>query len=140
MAVSSSRVLSGRPRSVSWYIGRLLSSSRRTTFSPATVPVVATRMSMARPSTVMATWPSWGRRRSTMFMPASTFSRLTIAPPMLPGSATTSCSTPSMRNRTRTVSPIGSTWTSDARSRSAWASSRLTTCTTGAASELISRC
>ena len=74
-----------------------MSSSRSTTFSPQMTPVVATRMSSSRPSIVMAIWPSCGRRRSTMFMPAMILTRLARAGPMESGSASTSCSAPSMR-------------------------------------------
>ena len=43
---------------------------------------VATRMSTSRPSISMLIWPSCGRRRSTMFMPARILIRLTSAGPM----------------------------------------------------------
>ena len=52
---------------------RLLSSTRRTQFSPQIVATVETRMSISRSSTTMVICPSWGRRRSTMFMLAMIF-------------------------------------------------------------------
>ena len=79
-------------------------------------------------------WPSWGRRRSTMFMPAMILSRLTSAGAMAGGRSTASCRAPSMRYRTRRRSSWGSMWMSEARSRMAWVMSRLTTWTTGASS------
>ena len=39
----------------------------------------------SRPSTSGANWPSWARRRSTMFMPAMILTRLTRAPAMVLG-------------------------------------------------------
>ena len=59
---------SGMPSCASRNSGRLLSSSRSTTFSPSMTAVVETRMSTLRPSISMLIWPSCGRRRSTMFM------------------------------------------------------------------------
>ena len=67
---------SGMPSWSSRNSGRLLSSSRMTTFSPSITPVVATRMSTLRPSISMLIWPSWARRRSTMFMFARILMRL----------------------------------------------------------------
>ena len=60
-------------------------------------------------------------------MPLMTLMRLTIAGPMSAGRVSTSWSAPSMRIRTRILSPCGSMWTSDARSRSACVTSRFTT-------------
>ncbi|CAB4872351.1 unannotated protein [freshwater metagenome] len=58
---------------------RLLSSSRMTTFSPNTVASDDTRTSMSLPSTVIENCPSWGLRRSTMFMPPRILYLLTSA-------------------------------------------------------------
>ena len=84
----------------------------------------------------ISSWPSCGRRRSTMFMSAMILMRLTSAGPMSAGSDSTSCSAPSMRKRTRTSSSVGSMWTSDARSRSACVRILLTTWMTGASSTM----
>ena len=62
---------------------RLLSSTRRTQLSPQIVATVDTRMSISRPSTDIVIWPSWGRRRSTMFISAMILRRLTSAGAML---------------------------------------------------------
>ena len=54
-------------------------------FSPEDRPASSRRgCRAARPSTVVSIWPSCGRRRSTMFMPAMTLMRLTSAGPMSP--------------------------------------------------------
>ena len=66
-----------------------------------------------------------------MLMSAITFSRLTIPDWMFFGGRITSCSTPSMRNRTRTSRSLGSMWMSDARSATAWLIRRLTSLTIG---------
>ena len=50
------------------------------------------------------------------------------------GERMTSCSTPSIRYRTRTSRSAGSMWMSDARSCTAWVMSRLTSLTIGASS------
>ena len=115
-----------------------MSRIRRTTFSPKTVPALATRMSTERPSISIAICPSWGLRRSTMFMPAMILIRLTSPAPMLSGRTSASCSAPSMRKRTRSCVSCGSMWTSEARSRSAWVIIMLTTWTTGASSPTVS--
>ena len=109
-----------------------------THFSPQMVAAVATRTSMSLPSISVVSWPSWGRRRSTMFMPAMILIRLTRPTPMAAGSMRTSLSAPSMRKRTRTTSWDGSMCTSEARSRLAWVRIRLTTCTIGASSATTS--
>ena len=63
-----------------------MSSTRSTVFSPKMTGVVDTRMSTALPSMFISIWPSCARRRSTMFMPAMTLMRLTIAGPISAGS------------------------------------------------------
>ena len=75
-----------------------------THFSPQMVAVVATRTSTSLPSTVVVSWPSWGRRRSTMFIPAMILMRLTSPRPIAAGRTRISFRAPSMRNRTRTAS------------------------------------
>ena len=120
------------PRSARPNSARRLSRIRSTHFSPLTVEVVETRTSSGTPSTSASIWPSWGRRRSTMFISAMTLMRLTNAGPMPGGRFRTSCSAPSMRFRMRTRSGIGSMWMSDARSLTAWDSNRFTTWTIGA--------
>ena len=57
-----------------------------THFSPQIVATVATRTSTSLPSIVVVSWPSWGRRRSTMFIPAMILMRLTSPSPMAAGS------------------------------------------------------
>ena len=105
-----------------------------TTFSPYTVGSVATRRSMLRPLTFIVMRPSCGMRRSAMLMSAMTFRRVITPAWMLRGERITSCSTPSMRNRMRRSVSVGSTWMSDARSLTAWFTSRLTNLTIGASS------
>ena len=124
------------PSSLSRKSERVRSSSRITVFSPQIVEVVETRTSRWRPSMFISSWPSCGRRRSTMFMSAMILMRLTSAGPMSAGSESTSCSAPSMRKRTRTSSSVGSMWTSDARSRSACVRILFTTWMTGASSTI----
>ena len=68
-----------------------------THFSPQIVATVATRTSTSLPSISVRSWPSWGRRRSTMFMPAMILMRLTRPTPMDEGSVRTSLSAPSIR-------------------------------------------
>ena len=102
-----------------------------THFSPNTVAIVDTRTSMPRSSTSVANWPSWARRRSTMFMLARILTRLTRAPAIEIGSARTSWRAPSMRNRTRMMPSLGSRWMSEARSRSASVTSMVTTLAMG---------
>ncbi len=53
-----------------------------THFSPQMVAMVETRTSMLMPSTSVVSWPSCGRRRSTMFMPAMILIRLTSPSPI----------------------------------------------------------
>ena len=77
--VNTSWVSVGMPRSSMRNTDRLLSRTRRTQLSPQIVATVDTRMSISRPSTTMVICPSWGRRRSTMFMLAMIFRRLTSA-------------------------------------------------------------
>ena len=69
-----------------------------------------------------------------MLMSAMIFSRLITPAWMLFGERMTSCSTPSMRNRTRRSCSVGSTWMSEARSWTACVISRLTNLTIGASS------
>ena len=95
------RVSAGMPSRGSWSSERLLSRSRSTAFSPQMVAVVATRTSRERSSTVASNWPSWERRRSTMFMSARILMRLTIDCAIDAGRFTTSCSAPSTRKRMR---------------------------------------
>ena len=71
-----------------------------------------------------------------MLMSAMTFRRLITPAWMLRGERITSCSTPSMRNRMRRSFSVGSTWMSDARSLTAWVTSRLTNLTIGASSTI----
>ena len=73
-----------------------------THFSPQMVATVETRTSTSLPSIWVVSWPSCGRRRSTMFMPAMILIRLTRPTPMEAGSVRTSFSAPSMRKRTLT--------------------------------------
>ena len=119
---SLSRVMSDRD----------LSSSRSTIFSPWTVPTTEMRTSIGRPSTMTENWPSWGRRRSTMFRSDMTFMRDEMGGPMRRGSSMASVRAPSMRNRTSTRFSCGSMWMSEARARTPWMRSRFTTWTIGA--------
>ncbi len=132
-----SSISGGMPRSLSLNSARRLSRIRSTHFSPCTVDVVATRTSSGTPSIVASSWPSCGRRRSTMFMFAMTLMRLTRAGPMFAGSDSTSWSAPSTRLRIRSRSSIGSMCTSDARSVTACDRIRFTTWTTGAFSSTV---
>ena len=68
-----------------------------THFSPQMVASVETRTSTSRPSMSVRSWPSCGRRRSTMFMPAMILIRLTSPTPIEAGSVRTSLSAPSIR-------------------------------------------
>ena len=117
-----------------------MSRRRITTFSPQMVGALDTRTSSARPSTSVANWPSWGRRRSTMFIPAWILILLTTAGPISEGTARTSCRAPSMRKRILTRRSWGSTCTSEALSRRAWVMIRFTICTTGASSVAVACC
>ena len=79
-----------------------------TTFSPHTVGSVATRKSTLYPCVATLSRPSCGTRRSAMFMSAMIFRRL-ITPDWIDfGECITSCSTPSIRNRTRNECSSGS--------------------------------
>ena len=71
-----------------------------------------------------------------MLMSAMIFSRLMTPDWIAFGERITSCSTPSMRNRTRRSCSVGSRWMSDARSWIAWVISRLTYLTIGASSTI----
>ena len=121
-----------KPSSRSDISETLLSSTRSTIISPCAESDVAARRSMRLPSTSVLIWPSCGRRRSAMFMPAITLKRETSAAWMSFGRRIASCSTPSMRSRTRSESASGSRWMSEARSRTACASSRSAVRTIGA--------
>lgn len=103
-----------------------------TIFSPNTVATLATRTSTSLPSITVENWPSCGRRFSTMFMPLMIFKRLVSAACTPIGRENVSTRWPSMRNRTRTFSSIGSMWMSLARSRIAWLTTRFTSWMTGA--------
>ena len=107
-----------------------------TTFSPHTVGRVATRRSIFLPWALTERRPSCGMRRSAMLMSAMIFSRLMTPDWIALGERMTSCSTPSMRNRTRRSCSVGSRWMSDARSWIAWVISRLTYLTIGASSTI----
>ena len=102
-----------------------------TTFSPHTVGRVATRRSIFLPLALTDSRPSCGMRRSAMLMSAMIFSRLMTPDWMRLGERMTSCSTPSMRYRTRRSCSVGSMWMSEARSWIAWVISRLTNLTIG---------
>ena len=69
-----------------------------------------------------------------------TLSRLISPPWMFFGECMTSWSTPSTRNRTRTSRSVGSIWTSDARSPTAWVMIAWTSLTIGASSSADSSC
>ena len=130
---------SGMPRSSSRKTDRVLSRIRMTHFSPQMVAAVAHPDvdALCRRSSVVS-WPSWGRRRSTMFMPAMILIRLTRPRPMAAGQhqdllqgAVDAETDPHDVLR-------GSMWTSEARSRLAWVRMRSTTWTTGASSSTTS--
>ena len=74
-----------------------LSRIRATTFSPHTVGRVATRRSILRPWWFTDIRPSWGTRRSAMFMSDMILSREMTPFAMFLGERWASCSTPSMR-------------------------------------------
>ena len=80
--------------------------------------------------------PSCGIRRSAMLMSAMILSRLMTPDWIALGERMTSCSTPSMRKRTRRSCSVGSRWMSEARSWIAWVISRLTYLTIGASSTI----
>ena len=105
-----------------------------TIFSPHTVGSVARRRSTCLPAAVTVSRPSWGSRRSEMSTSAMIFRRLVTPELTDRGARMISCSTPSMRNRTRRSRSPGSRWMSDARSCTAWVMSRLTKRTMGASS------
>ena len=94
---NASCVSRGIPSSPRPIIERRLSSKRITSFSPKTVDTVATRTSTSRPSTTVENCPSCGRRRSTMFMPAMIFRRLTRPRCIASGKRCASTRLPSMR-------------------------------------------
>ena len=107
-----------------------------TIFSPHTVGRLATRRSIFLPPKVTESRPSCGTRRSAMSMSAMIFRRLMTPAWIERGDRMMSCSTPSMRNRTRSSRSPGSMWMSEARSAIAWAMSRLTNLTIGASSTI----
>ena len=109
-------------------------SRRMTTFSPCSVGSVEMRASTVRPSTVSLARPSCGRRRSAMSRPDTILMRLTVAAVALRGTVMTSRSRPSTRYRMRSSPACGSTCTSEARARTASASTTSTRRTIGAAS------
>ena len=75
---------------------------RSTTFSPHRVGQVLTRKSMALlAETFSLIRPSCGFRRSEMSMADMTFRRAAMRVPNWTGGRETSCSTPSVRKRTR---------------------------------------
>ena len=95
-------------------------------------------MSMSSPARRRSTLPSCGRRRSPMSMPARIFSRVITGSTIAGAIASTSCSTPSMRNRTRARLPWGSMCMSEAPCFSARPISVFSRLTVGA-SEASSR-
>ena len=105
-----------------------------TIFSPHTVGRVATRRSIFLPLVVTESRPSCGMRRSAMLMSAMILSREMTPLWIALGERMISCSTPSMRYRTRRSCSPGSRWMSEARSWIAWVISRLTYLTIGASS------
>ena len=109
-----------------------------TTFSPHTVGRVATRRSILRPPWLTDMRPSCGLRRSAMSMSLMILRREMTPFWMLLGARCISCSTPSMRYRTRRSCSAGSMWMSEARSWIAWLMSRLTKRTIGASSSIAS--
>ena len=76
--------------------------------SPSTRGMVTTRVSMAWPSTVSETRPSWGTRFSAMSRSAMIFTRETTPATIRRGISVDSRSTPSTRKRTRMSRPSGS--------------------------------
>ena len=102
--------------------------------SPSTRGIVTMRVSMAWPSTVSDTRPSWGTRFSAMSSEAMIFTRETTPAVMRLGIVVVSRSTPSTRKRTRMSRPSGSKWMSDAPSSTAWAMIELTSFITGPSS------
>ena len=78
-----------------------------TTFSPCTVGSVATRRSMRLPPCTTDMRPSCGRRRSAMSISLMIFRREMTPFWMLLGAFCISCSTPSMRYRTRELTLTG---------------------------------
>ena len=92
-----------------------MSSTRSTIFSPHTVGIVATRRSTLRWLSRTVIRPFWGTRRSVMSMFDMIFSREISADCTPWGTVSTSCSTPSIRNRTRMSPSPGSRCRSEAR-------------------------
>ncbi len=81
--------------------------------------------------------PSCGTRFSAMLMLAMIFTRLMMADWRRLGGLSTSCSTPSMRYRTRNFRSSGSRWISEARLRKASRMIRLTSLMIGASDSVI---
>ena len=110
-----SRSLAVKPRSWRLVISTLGSKTRTTIFSPNAVAMLDTRSSTSRSARWVLIRPSCGRRRSAMFMPASTLMRETTAPCTESGSVSMSCRMPSIRNRITASLARGSRWMSEAR-------------------------
>ena len=92
-----------------------VSSTRRTIFSPHTVGSVAVRRSTERCPNCAVIRPFCGTRRSVMSMLDMIFNRETSADWTALGTVSTSCSTPSIRYRTRMSCSVGSRCRSEAR-------------------------
>ena len=92
-----------------------VSSTRSTTFSPHTVGRVASRRSTLCMSSRTVMRPFCGTRFSVMSTLAMIFSRETSGDWTALGTRSISCSTPSMRNRTRRSVSVGSRCRSEAR-------------------------
>ena len=97
-------VSGGMPRSPRRRTDRFLSRIAHDAVLAPDGGAVETRTSVLAPSISVVSCPSWGRRRSTMFMPAMILMRLTRPRPMDAGSIRTSFRAPSIRKRTRTTS------------------------------------
>ena len=136
---NSVRVSRGMPSRSSWSNDRLLSRRRSTAFSPQIVAIVATRTSSGRPSTIASNWPSWARRRSTMFISARILIRLT-SDCAVDRRATARRRGARRRPGTGSApsSACGSMWRSEARSRTAWVRRRWKIWTIGAFSSTTS--
>ena len=111
-----------------------VSSTRSTIFSPHTVGNVARRRSTLRWLSRTVIRPFCGTRRSVMSTLAMIFSREMSADWTPWGTLSISCSTPSMRNRTRMSPSLGSRCRSEARLEIACSISELTYRTIGASS------
>ena len=111
-----------------------------THFSPQMVAVVATRTSISLSSTIVVNWPSCGRRRSTMFIPAMILMRLTRPRPIAAGRTRISLSAPSIRKRTaplrrpaRYAHPMhGRAWPGSRMRSTTWTTGASSATTTGA--------